>query len=47
MNVRLDGVRFAHFTRHISKTPMALKIQTAGANVGGAGSETLGFRSST
>ena len=36
MNVRLDGVRFAHFTRHIAKTPMALKIQTAGANVGGA-----------
>jgi len=39
MNVRLDGVRFAHFTRHISKTPMALKIQTAGANVGGAGAD--------
>jgi Glycosyl hydrolases family 16 len=39
MNVRLDGVRFAHFIRHISKTPMALKIQTAGANVGGAGAD--------
>jgi hypothetical protein len=39
MNVRLDGVRFAHFIRHISKTPMALKIQTAGANVGGGGAD--------
>ena len=46
MNVRLDGVRFAHFTRHIAKTPMALKIQTAGANVGGARA-TRGFRWST
>jgi hypothetical protein len=39
MNVKLDGVRFAHFIRHISKTPMALKIQTAGANVGGGGAD--------
>jgi hypothetical protein len=39
MNVKLDGVRFAHFTHHISHTPMALKIQTAGANVGGSGAD--------
>jgi hypothetical protein len=39
MNVKLDGVRFARFRRHVSHTPMALKIQTAGANVGGAGDD--------
>jgi len=39
MNVKLDGIRFAHFTRHTSRTPMALKIQTAGANVGGPGAD--------
>jgi beta-glucanase (GH16 family) len=37
MTVYMNGVQFARYTTHISRTPMDLAVQTAGANVAGAG----------
>ena len=39
MTVSRDGRVVANYTTHVSKTPMHMTIQTAGANVGGAGAD--------
>ena len=39
MTVSLDGNVVANYTTHVSTTPMHMTIQTAGANIGGAGAD--------
>jgi hypothetical protein len=39
MTVSLDSAVVANYTTHVSQTPMHMTIQTAGANVGGAGAD--------
>jgi hypothetical protein len=40
MIVSLDGDPVATYTTHVSTTPMHMTIQTAGANIGGAGADS-------